>query len=149
MEKLITCGKLVKITTSVEDTDIFGFALADILRREKLNIFLCGSLGAGKTTLLKGIGKGLEIREYIVSTTFQLVRKYNGAKVIILTHIDLYRLHNVSEILHLGWWELLQSDGITAVEWADRAESIWPEKGLFLKIKIISRNKRQFEIFKL
>lgn len=110
------------------------------------NILLWGDLGAGKTTLLKGLGEGMQIGMDIISPSFQLVRNYEGRQVRF-THIDLYRLKSIEEILHLGWWDLLDGDGITAVEWADRARDIWPDRAWFVHIKAISENNRIIELY--
>lgn len=138
---------LLIISNSTDDTRIFGKQLAHDLKKKHQNIFLAGELGAGKTTLLKGIGEGLGIKEDIISPSFQLIRRYNCPNGIKLIHLDLYRLKDINEILHLGWWELLEEEGIVAVEWADRAKDILPEKANFLTIKFISKKKRQIEIF--
>ncbi len=137
---------LLKISNSAEDTRSIGRQLAESLIEEQQNIFLFGELGSGKTTLMQGFGEGLGIKEDIISPSFQLVRKYNtnGQQLI---HLDLYRLKDINEILHLGWWDLLEEKGITAVEWADRAESILPEESIFLEIEHISENKRQIRVF--
>lgn len=139
---------LLKTSDSTEATRIIGKQLAQDLKKEHQNIFLFGELGAGKTTLLKGLGAEIGIKEDIISPSFQLVRRYKSPTSIKLIHIDLYRLKDINEILHLGWWELLEEEGITAVEWADRAISILPEKAIFLGIKFISEKKRQIEIFR-
>jgi len=136
------------MSNSVDDTRIIGKQLAQNLLKKQQNIFLFGELGSGKTTLLKGLGEGLGIKEDIISPSFQLVRKYKGRPGIQLIHIDLYRLNDINEILRLGWRELLDERGVTAVEWADRASGILPEKAFFLRIKFISKHKRQIEIFK-
>lgn len=134
------------ISDSPAQTEDIGRKLAGELKDRNQNIFLFGELGAGKTTLLKGLGSGLGITDDVISPSFQLVRKYSGTDGTKLTHIDLYRLEDVTEILHLGWWELLEEEGVTAVEWADRAWKILPDDANILKISLISENKRRIEI---
>lgn len=139
---------LLTTSDSIENTKTIGRQLARDLKKENQNIFLFGELGSGKTTLLKGLGEGIGVKEDIISPSFQLVKRYKSPTSINLIHIDLYRLKDIKEILHLGWWELLEENGITAVEWADRAVNILPEKAVFLSIRHISKNKRQIEIFR-
>jgi tRNA threonylcarbamoyladenosine biosynthesis protein TsaE len=136
----------LKITNSTDDTKAFGKQLALDLLKKPRNLFLFGELGAGKTTLLKGLGEGLGIKEDIISPTFQLIRTYQGKGGIKLSHIDLYRLSDLNEILHLGWWDIIDEDSITAVEWADRAKEILPEEAIFLRIRSISKTEREIEI---
>ena len=147
MEKLTTCGKLVKTTGSAEDTKRFGRSLASLLKGDSRNLFLTGGLGAGKTTLLKGVGCGLGLNEdEILSPTFQLVRKYR-AQTAELIHLDLYRLTDIYSVLHLGWSDMIESGAVMAVEWADRAREIWPEQGIFLFAEMLSEDRRRFTLY--
>jgi tRNA threonylcarbamoyladenosine biosynthesis protein TsaE len=139
-------NKVLTKTCSADDTAIIGKELGGQLLKEPQNIFLSGDLGAGKTTFIQGLGAGLGIDDKIVSPSFQLVRKYTGNTGIELIHIDLYRLKDIVEIQHLGWWEMLEGPSVTAVEWADRADGILPEKGIFITIKHVSPDTRTLEI---
>lgn len=139
---------MLKTSVSIKNTKELAKQLAEDLKKKPQNIFLIGELGAGKTTFIKGLGEGLGIKDEIVSPSFQLVRKYSGYKSSKLIHIDLYRLKSIDEILQLGWWELLEENGVTAVEWADRAMKILPEEALFVRIGLISKKKRSIEIFR-
>lgn len=140
--------KLLKNSNSPENTVKIGEDLAIILIEKRKNLFLSGDLGAGKTTLLKGIGKTLGINEnMIISPSFQLVRRHLGANGIELIHIDLYRLKNPEEVLGIGWWDLLEDPGITAVEWFDRAIDILPDNEVYVKISMVSEREREIKIF--
>lgn len=147
MEKLTSCGKLVKTSLSPDQTINLGYNLGQQLKSNKNNLFLWGELGSGKTTFLKGVGKGFGIKQRIISPSFQLVRKYTKKNKDNFIHIDLYRLGSIDEIIHLGWWELLEEKGITAVEWAERAKKLWPEKGLFINFQHIAKDKRKIEFY--
>ena len=66
-----------------------------------------------------------------------------------LNHIDLYRLANSVEALGIGLEEYLESDGITAIEWAERAEEILPKSMLHVSIeKGRDEMTRQIEIWR-
>jgi tRNA threonylcarbamoyladenosine biosynthesis protein TsaE len=140
--------KMLKKTISPDDTARLGYDLAQQLTQMPVNLFLTGELGAGKTTFIQGLGRGLGIEDPIISPSFQLIRKYAGTGGIELVHIDLYRLKDAVEIQHLGWWEILGGDSVTAVEWADRAEGILPEEGIFIDIKHASQDMRSVEIIR-
>ena len=140
--------KMLKKTISADDTARIGYDLAQQLRDKSENIFLTGDLGAGKTTFIQGLGRGMGIKEPIISPSFQIIRQYNGNAGIELIHIDLYRLKDIVEIQHLGWWDILGGDSVTAVEWADRAEGILPETGIFIDMKHISPDQRSLEIIR-
>jgi tRNA threonylcarbamoyladenosine biosynthesis protein TsaE len=123
-----------------------GNALAGDLISQPQNVFLFGELGAGKTTFLKGLGRGLGIKESIISPSFQLVRKYTSESGLEFIHIDLYRLNDLEDIQRLGWLEMIEGTAVTAVEWSDRAAPILPEEGIFIKIEHVSPEARRLEI---
>ncbi len=105
-------------------------------------IALFGDLGAGKTVFVKGLAKGLEIEDVIKSPTFVLMRSYSGR--MKLHHIDLYRIKKNEEFLPFE--ETLMDEGITAIEWAERAEGLLPENRIEVKIKILPENNREIII---
>ena len=96
-------------------------------------IALHGDLGAGKTCFIQGLAAAMGITDPITSPTYTLIGEYEGR--MKLNHIDLYRLANSVEALGIGLEEYLESDGITAIEWAERAEEILPESMLHVSIE--------------
>ena len=97
-------------------------AIGRILGRsaEPGDVFLLvGDLGAGKTCLTQGILFGLGSEEFARSPTFVLVSQYPGR--LTMYHMDLYRLDTFAEVLDLGLDEYLFGDGVSVVEWADKA----------------------------
>lgn len=87
-------------------------------------IALHGDLGTGKTCLVQGLAHGLGITDAIHSPTFTLINEYRGQ--LPLYHLDLYRLHAEQDAWDIGIDQYLSSDGITAIEWADRISKILP-----------------------
>ncbi len=87
-------------------------------------IALHGKLGAGKTCFIQGFAAALGITEPITSPTYTLIGEYQGR--LPLHHIDLYRLAGPSEALGLGLEEYFDVNGITAIEWAERADGLLP-----------------------
>jgi len=94
---------------------------------------LYGNLGSGKTCFVQGLAEAMGIKEPVTSPTFTLVNEYRGDA--LLTHVDLYRLTNPDEALAMGFEELIESDGITAVEWAERAEEHHPADTVHLRFR--------------
>ena len=110
-------------------------------------IALHGELGAGKTCFIQGLALAMGITDPITSPTYTLIGEYEGR--MKLNHIDLYRLANSVEALGIGLEEYLESDGITAIEWAERAEEILPESMLHVSIeKGCDEMSRQIEIWR-
>ena len=110
-------------------------------------IALHGDLGAGKTCFIQGYAAALGIDEPITSPTYTLIGEYEGR--LPLHHIDLYRLSGPVEALGLGLEEYFDADGITAIEWAERAEGLLPPD--MLHIRIVTDDEtgtRTFRIFR-
>ena len=109
-------------------------------------IALSGELGAGKTQLVKGIARGLDIAACVHSPTFTLVNEYGGGR-LRLFHLDLYRLETPEQIAAVGLEELLRSDGVTVIEWAEKMsndESLVKNKNwLRVKIETVSETERR------
>jgi len=105
------------VTRSAEETQDLGKRIATYLKPGTI-LGLEGELGAGKTTLIQGICEGLGVKEKVVSPTFVLMHVYQGK--IPVYHFDLYRLET-KDLADLGWEEYLEGQGISLVEWVDRA----------------------------
>ena len=116
------------ITSSPDQTKNVGELLGSRLGPGDL-VCLYGDLGAGKTVLSFGIAMGLEVEEqYITSPTFTFVNEYAGR--VPFYHIDLYRLKDPAELESIGFDEYIDSDGVTVIEWAERADEALPEDRL-------------------
>ena len=88
-------------------------------------IALHGDRGSGKTCFVQGLAEAMGVQRPVGSPTFTLVNEYDGA-ACVLHHIDLYRISGPREALGLGLDEYLHGDGITAIEWAERAAELLP-----------------------
>ena len=152
------------ISHSSAQTQRLGMRLGELLRGGEL-LLLEGSLGTGKTTFTQGLARGIGITEVISSPTFTLLKEYPGqpgpttqreqAQATLqhrqqerhqvgpaLYHFDLYRLDDPEEILDLGFEDYFFGNGVCVVEWADKAELLWPAEHLRLRMKIMSETKR-------
>ena len=141
------------ISHSSAQTQRLGMRLGELLRGGEL-ILLDGQLGTGKTTFTQGLAQGLGIIENINSPTFTLLKEYAGHphsgistgalsyRRQTLYHFDLYRLDNPDEIVDLGFEDYFFSDGVSVIEWAEKAGSFWPEEHLNIRLKIMSETKR-------
>ena len=80
-----------------------------------------GELGAGKTCFVQGLARGLGVAGPVTSPTFVLVNQYRGRLPVY--HVDAYRTERLRELVEIGLDEMLDGDGVTIVEWADK---LWP-----------------------
>lgn len=130
-------------TNSEEETASAGESLAATLRPGDV-VLLYGDLGAGKTAFVRGLARGLGATSDAVSSpTFTIVQEY-AARAVTLYHVDLYRLEP-AEIDDLGLDDLVSSDGIVAVEWADRWRGR-PDDVTEVKIADLGEDRRSIEI---
>ncbi len=114
----------VRDVGSAAELQAFAEALAFHLRPADL-LVLSGELGAGKTTFTQGLGRGLAVRERIISPTFVLVRQHpstGGGPGLV--HVDAYRLDSAAAIDDLDLEATLDAN-VTVVEWgAGRVEHL-------------------------
>jgi len=85
-----------------------------------LVITLTGDLGTGKTTLVRAICRGYGVTDSVTSPTYALVHEYTSPRSRVF-HVDLYRLHDATELDGLGWEDLLAESALILVEWPERA----------------------------
>ena len=152
------------ISHSSAQTQRLGMRLGELLQGGEL-LLLSGQLGTGKTTFTQGLARGMGINEIISSPTFTLLKEYAGRSLSVthdeqgsivlgqqhpqrvgpaLYHFDLYRLDDPEEILDLGFDDYFFSNGVCVVEWADKADLLWPTEHLRIRMKMLSETKRGF-----
>ena len=141
------------ISHSAAQTQRLGVRLGELLQGGEL-ILLEGQLGTGKTTFTQGLAQGMGITQNINSPTFTLLKEYPGRPRPgeqpgalprvgpALYHFDLYRLDNPEEMLDLGFDDYFYSTGVCVVEWADKADLLWPTECLRIRMKLMSETKR-------
>lgn len=128
------------ISHSETQTHRMGARLGSLLQPGDV-LALIGDLGAGKTRWIQGICQGLAVSDRVISPTFTLVNEYQGTWPIY--HIDLYRLGNVAETDSFGLDEYMYGDGITMIEWADRATALLPVDHLKVELHYLSDTRRR------
>ena len=114
-----------------EETFIIGKTIGETA--ESGDIFaLIGDLGAGKTVLVKGLAKGLKTDVEPNSPTFVTMNVYEGLKT--LYHFDLYRISDIEDLDIIGYKDYFFSDGVCAVEWADKIIDELPKDTVIIEI---------------
>ena len=138
-------ARLKLLSRNPEETFLIGKIIGNSLS-EKNVVALVGDLGTGKTCLTRGIARGLGVSdEYqITSPSFTLINEYQGR--MMLYHFDLFRLSRASEMDEMGYDEYLFGQGVSVIEWADKAENMLPDDTLFVSISYTDENERSIII---
>ena len=152
---------LIVHTTSADETREFGRELARELRPGDV-VTLDGGLGAGKTQLAKGIAAGLGVTAELTSPTYAICETYpipprpeatpgsapEAAPEAApeLNHLDLYRLDDVSQLDDIGFYETLESGGISLIEWARKFPDAIPPAHIEVAISVLADGTREISI---
>ena len=131
------------ITRSVEETQALGEALGKTLGPGAV-VACMGDLGAGKTAFLQGVARGLGVESAVTSPTFVLVNVYRGR--LPVHHLDAYRTDSLTEILELGLEEMLDGEGVTFIEWADKMLPLLPARTVVVRISGAGDEPREIEV---
>ena len=92
-------------------------------------VALHGDLGMGKSEIARAIIKTLRGEDTVVpSPTFTIVQNYDG-----ISHFDLYRLMDSSELTEVGLQHAIQND-ITLIEWPEIALDMLPKSTIHIHI---------------
>lgn len=94
-----------------------------------VTVALHGDLGMGKSEIARAIIQELRGGNTVVpSPTFTIVQNYDG-----ISHFDLYRVTDASELEEIGLSYAIQND-ITLIEWPDVASAMLPKDTIHLYI---------------
>ncbi len=136
-----------RVTTGPEETwQLAGELLRHLPPRQAV-IALHGDLGSGKTCFVQGLALALGIRVPVTSPTFTVINEYPGGRP--LYHIDLYRLHGPDEVLALGFEDYIESEGITAVEWPERAGDLLPPNTVQVHLTNLDRPDERLIVIRI
>jgi tRNA threonylcarbamoyladenosine biosynthesis protein TsaE len=126
-------------------TEQIGKLMGHLLRPGSV-VALSGELGSGKTQFIKGLASGLGVdrRYHVSSPSFVLINEYPGR--IPLYHLDLYRISQGTDLEEMGLEEYVYGNGVSAIEWAERAISVIPPHHIWIDIRWIGPKSRRLMI---
>ena len=132
-----------RVARSVEETQAVGEALGARLGPGAV-VACVGELGAGKTCFLQGVARGLGVTTDVTSPTFVLVNVYRGRLPVY--HMDAYRTESLLEVVDLGLEEMLDGEGVTLIEWADKVRALLPARAIVVRITGLGDEPRRIEV---
>jgi tRNA threonylcarbamoyladenosine biosynthesis protein TsaE len=134
--RLVLAGEAVSTipSLSVEETHALSAQLADQVQKGEV-IALFGDLGSGKTTFVQGFCAACGVKVAVTSPTFTLMHIYHGRHWPIY-HFDFYRLQSAREARDLGCEEYFEGEGISLIEWPERALALLPPRHLQVHLRI-------------
>lgn len=134
-----------KITSlNVEETQRIAAALAKVVVPGTV-IALEGDLGAGKTHFTQGLARGLGVGEAVTSPTFNVMSVYDQGR-LLLYHFDLYRLEDALELEDIAFYDYVEADGVSCIEWAAKFPEEIPAQALWISITTREDNVRSIEV---
>lgn len=143
MEKVLTEINIKEIAKEILDE-------VRIMKKNKATlIVLSGELGTGKTALTKEIAKHLGVKEKIISPTFVIMKIYKtkDKKFKKLIHIDAYRLNKSTELMILGWDEIMKDkNNLVLVEWPENVPDCTDVHSCKIKITHLDDTTRNLKV---
>lgn len=134
-----------KITSlNVEETQRIAAALAKVVVPGTV-IALEGDLGAGKTHFTQGLARGLGVGEAVTSPTFNVMSVYDQGRLPFY-HFDLYRLEDALELEDIAFYDYVEADGVSCIEWAAKFPEEIPAQALWISITTREDNVRSIEV---
>lgn len=131
------------ITESAAATEALGARLAAGLDPGDV-VVVSGEVGAGKTTLIRGAARALGVLEPIVSPTFTIGRRYRVRDGLWLSHLDLYRLSDLSAEEPWLLDDYLTEDAVSFIEWPEAAAGLAITARV--RIKHAGGDRREIEV---
>ncbi len=124
------------ILENVEETRRWAAEFAKTLHAPAC-VALHGDLGMGKSEIARTIIQTLRGADTVVpSPTFTIVQSYDG-----ISHFDLYRVEDVSELTEIGLDYAVAND-ITLIEWPEIASGVLPNDTIHLYISAHNDGRR-------
>lgn len=108
-------------------------------------VMLEGDLGAGKTHFVQGVAAGLGIEGDVTSPTFNILITYTNGS-LELNHFDLYRLDSADQLEDIGYWDAVEGDGASFIEWGDKFPDDLPSDFLRIRFSIGDKGERTVEV---
>ena len=126
---------------SPEDTTSLATRIAALIPGGT-TIALVGTLGAGKTFFARAFAAACGVpEEQVVSPTFVICHQHETPRFRI-NHLDVYRLSDGGEFIDLGAEEMMESQSVQLIEWADQVAEYLPDERLEIEFAVTGEVSR-------
>lgn len=138
-------NRYVSITKSPEETQKIAETIGKHIPKDTV-LTMYGDLGSGKTTFVQGLAKGLEVPDdyYITSPTYSIINEYPGR--LPFYHMDLYRISDFDELYEIGFEEILEQEGVIAIEWPERLPEDFFKSYIKIDMEIMESDSRKISV---
>ena len=126
---------MVYTTNSADETKKVGYELARELSKNKTAKFIAlrGEMGVGKTAFTSGFASYFDIGT-VKSPTYTVMNEYRGKNATIY-HFDMYRITDGDDLYSIGYYDYIDADAYSIVEWSENIEEYIPEDALTVTIE--------------
>ena len=121
---------------SAEETEAIGRRLGEALKAggvRRAFIALEGEMGVGKTVFTRGFASALGAVG-VKSPTYTIVNEHRCEGGLRIYHFDLYRIESADDLESIGYYDYIESDGYSVVEWPVRAGEDIPNGAITVEI---------------
>lgn len=125
------------VSNSPKQTEEFAEKMAARLQAGDVLAFF-GPMGMGKTCFTRGLCRGIGFTGDVNSPTFALVNEYIGGRLPIF-HFDMYRITNWEDLYSSGYFDYLEQNGVTVIEWSENIENALPNR--FISVTIDKKDE--------
>jgi tRNA threonylcarbamoyladenosine biosynthesis protein TsaE len=132
------------LSHSVQETRSFGAQVATTAKPGDV-FALEGELGSGKTEFARGFVSALCGPSAVRSPTFSIINIHETPEFPIY-HFDFYRLKKKEELVEIGYYDFVRSNGISLIEWADMFAEVLPENAKHVRFTDKRNNTREIVI---
>lgn len=118
-----------------------------ILSKHVKIILLEGNLGSGKTTFVKCFCDHLDVKDKVLSPTYNIINEYNLEKSRKIFHFDLYRLKSKEDLVEIDFLDYINSDNFCFIEWPNLCRDFINYDVINIKIESIDSLNRDLTIY--
>ena len=134
----------VFFSDSEKQTEQIAFELAEKAKIKFGDIVaLTGELGAGKTAFVRGLAGFFSPGAWVTSPTFSLVNEYKTDQNKKILHFDMYRINSGEDLLSIGFYDYLNGEALTVIEWFDKIADFFDENTVCVDIVKSEGDKRK------